>query len=479
MAVNLLRNRNLHKPLGPFDGKVAALAQLGAEQYFITTNTDYVPALPSLQLPYALFLREDMRYGTDDPTLSPQQWTERYCHLPVIAEKATCPDLQAVWWNPSPADFVVGSTITRGLGRLSTPRMSRLAAPIDELVARVDTLRRASQKPIAPLFDQLVQTIHIWTEQLRTLPTKYNKMVFWITSLQRAVLELDALYNYMTIYKPRIEQVLRASRTSLDPADSTPIAECVGAFTTHPAVAQQLWAVRVPFWLLRPTFVFDAENVLAVVPLLEPDWISSRAAGTNGPEVIYSGNSTLEKKSRQSITTRSRSPGTTILSKPPSALTSPPATQPSSAVPSAVPVASTSHSAQRSNESRYRPYPDKSSAPRIKESRNRQSSSTPWTASPPKGPAKIARDKFTALILIEMPPSIAAWAGALAQVDRFVAPFTSDPANRRYVLPEPALLVNSTPERRRKFLHHWNLLSDGFVYMLSKPEHTQLLSAQE
>ncbi|KAJ6528323.1 hypothetical protein DFH09DRAFT_935270 [Mycena vulgaris] len=475
MAVNLLRNRNLHKPLGPFDGKVAALAQLGAEQYFITTNTDYVPALPSLQLPHALFLREDMRYGTDDPTLWPQQWTERYCHLPVIAEKATRPDLQVMWWNPSPADFVVGSAITRGLGRLSTARMSRLTAAIDDLVARVDTLRRASQKPIAPLFDQLVQTIHIWTEQLRTLPTKYNKMVFWITSLQRAVLELDALYNYMTVYKPRIDQAFRASHTSPDPANSTPIAECVGAFTTHPAVAQQLWAARVPFWLLRPTFVFDTENILAVVPLLEPDWISSRAAGTNGPEVIYSGNSTLEKIAaihRDAV----EKPWYHDPFETSSALASPPATQPSSAVPSAVPVASSSHSAQRSNESRYRPF---ALHHRNGRSDSTIASSTPSTASPPKGPAKIARDKFTALTLIEMPPSIAAWAGALAQVDRSVAPFTSDPADRRYVLPEPALLVNSTPERRRRFLHHWNLLSDGFVYMLSKPEHTQLLSAQE
>ncbi|KAJ7140661.1 hypothetical protein C8R44DRAFT_866365 [Mycena epipterygia] len=479
MAVNLLRNRNLHSPLGSFDGKVAALAQLGAQEYFITTNTEYVPALPSLQLPHALFLREDMRYGTDDPILWPQQWTERYCHFPVIAEKGTRADLQAMWWNPSPADFVVGSAITRGLGRLSHVRMSRLTAPIDELVTRVDTLRRASQTPIAPLFDQLVQTIHIWSEQLRTLPTKYNKMVFAITSLQRAVLELDALYNYITIYKPRIENALRTSSTSPDTPNNTPIAECVGAFTTDPAVAQQLWAARVPFWFLRPTYVFDAENILQVVSLLEPDWISARAAGPGGPEVIYSGNSTLEKIAaihREAV----QKPWYHDPFETASTLAPPAATQPSSTVPSAVPIASSSHSAQRSNESRYKPYPAKSSAPRTEaKSRYQQFPSTSRTPSPSKGPAQIARDKFSALMIPEMPPSIAAWASALAQVDRSVAPFTSDPADRRYVLPEPALLVNSSPERRRKFLHHWNLLADGFVYMLSRPEHTQLLSAQE
>jgi hypothetical protein len=69
-------------------------------------------------------------------------------------------------------------------------------------------------------------------------------------------------------------------------------------------------------------------------------------------------------------------------------------------------------------------------------------------------------------------------ANALAQVDRSVTPYTSNDSDKRYVLPEPAFLVNATaPERRRKFLHHWNLLSDGFIYMLT--EHPQLLRPQE
>jgi hypothetical protein len=78
-----------------------------------------------------------------------------------------------------------------------------------------------------------------------------------------------------------------------------------------------------------------------------------------------------------------------------------------------------------------------------------------------------------------MPPSIVSWADALARVDQSIPPFTSDPADKCYVLPEPALLVNSTPDRRRKFLHHWNLFSDLFFYMLSQPGHTELLTVQE
>jgi hypothetical protein len=93
---------------------------------------------------------------------------------------------------------------------------------------------------------------------------------------------------------------------------------------------------------------------------------------------------------------------------------------------------------------------------------------------------KTDRDKFVLLTTEEMPRPIAAWADALAKVDQQVAPMNSDPSSRRYVLPEPAMLVNTSYQgRHNKFLQHWSLVSDGFIYMLTQPEHTQLLSMQE
>ncbi|KAJ7847136.1 hypothetical protein B0H14DRAFT_2583778 [Mycena olivaceomarginata] len=234
-SVDLLRNRNFLKPLGPFDGKVAAFAQLGAEHYFITTNTDYVPAVPLLETPHSV---------TDDPTLWPQQFTEHYCHLVVIAKKGTRPDLAAMWWDPSPQDFVVGSVVTRGLGRLVPAQMSSGDAK---------ALEAKSSKTLLPLFGQLMAHTVMWLEQLQTLPTTFPKMLFVLTFLQREVLELDALYEYMTVYKPRMENYLVCSTSS--------------------------------------------ENILNVVPLLElnlglPD---PDAHGEGAPPVLYTGNSTSEK----------------------------------------------------------------------------------------------------------------------------------------------------------------------------------------
>jgi hypothetical protein len=93
----------------------------------------------------------------------------------------------------------------------------------------------------------------------------------------------------MTVYKPHMENYLVRSTSS--------IAECIGAFTSHPSVAQQLWAAGVPFWFLQPEMVFDVENILAVVPLLEPNLgLSDPDAHSAGaPPVLYTGNSTTEK----------------------------------------------------------------------------------------------------------------------------------------------------------------------------------------
>ncbi|KAJ7739011.1 hypothetical protein B0H16DRAFT_1569532 [Mycena metata] len=393
--VDLLRNQRQDLALGPFDGKVAAYAELGAQHYFITTNTDYVPALPSLELPHRVYLRSDMRYGTDDPTLWPQQWTDRYCHMPLISKKGARAELECLWWTPAVYDFVVGSAVTRGLGQLKYTQLLPLKLVINKL--------------------------------------------------------LDALYEYLTVYKPRM--------TTYSTASVPAVAEFVGAFTTSPGVAQQLWAAGVPFWFLRPIEVFDRENILKVVPLLEPNLglPDANAHGAGTPPVLYSGNSTIEK-----IGAIHAAVLYTPWYQDPFEMGFTPAPPPSAAAP-VVPVANSSRSVPPPSVSRnqpqqppqrhYKPYPSQNSP-----------------KAPPKNDAKAQRDKFSRLDIPEMPPAIVSMATALAAVDCGIVPFPSADADadRCYILPEPALLVSANPEHRRnKFLHHWNLLSDGFIYMLT------------
>ncbi|KAJ6622362.1 hypothetical protein B0H10DRAFT_2342270 [Mycena sp. CBHHK59/15] len=415
-SVDLLKNRRLDIPLSPFDGNVAAFAQLSPQHYFITTNANYVPALPSLEVPHTVFLQSNMRYGTDDPTLWPQQWTPEYCHMPLIAKKGLSPFLP----------------------------------PINELIGRCTELWRDSPTLAIPLFGEIIQHIVMLLEQLQTLPTMFTKMVFAATSLQRAFLELAITWP---------------------PPPPPALAQSVGSFTTVPRIAQQLFAAGVPFWLVRPVEVFDTENILAVVPLREPRFglPDDNARGTGAPPVLYTGNSTREKiaviqcaaihtpwyhNPFETADTRARSPSPDPV----------------------IPVASGSRSVMPPHLS----IPVASRSPPVVCNRPWQSYSKPYSAKPPakKGPVKTERDKFTIVAVEEMPPSIRSMAEALPQVDHSVTPYTADDADKRYVFPEPALLINtSSDERHRKFLHHWNLLADGFIYMLT--ERLQPLRPQE
>ncbi|KAJ7237074.1 hypothetical protein C8J57DRAFT_1247321 [Mycena rebaudengoi] len=180
------------------------------------------------------------------------------------------PEIEVMWWDPRTTDFETGAALTRGLGRLKHQCISGFLPHVNEIIARCTELRQTKPNLIISLFGELIQTMLELIEKLQNLPTTFPKMVFWVTSLQRAFLELDALYNYIT----------------------TPVAQFIGAFTTTPTIAQRLHCARVPFCYLRPFWAFDAESILAVVELSGP-----RGIITDRPSVhvMYSGNSTHEK----------------------------------------------------------------------------------------------------------------------------------------------------------------------------------------
>ncbi|KAJ7614292.1 hypothetical protein DFH06DRAFT_1344244 [Mycena polygramma] len=359
----------------------------------------------------------------------------------VHARTGARSDIEVMWWNPTRSDFVVGSSVMRGLGKLHYRCMAKLLEPINPLVNLCKELRdreHARNARVSPLFGELINNILSWIEQLQSLPTTYNKMLFAIASVQSAFLELDALYRYITVFKPRIDNFMTAAPVTI------PVAECVGAFTV-------------------------------VVPLTEPCFIPSDALDGH-PGIVYSGNSTVDKI--QAI--HKAALHTPWYRDPfehhdaPAAL---PAAQPASHATAKSPraVAGSSHevaTGSRTNASgsnsqrRFTPYASNGSKPA--KSMPAQDRSKQVT--------KTERDKFTYLAADGMPPPIPSWAEALAQVDRSVPPAST--VDRRYVLPEPALFVNTIPERRRKFLHHWNLLVDGIIYVISQG-HDPLFSGQE
>ncbi|KAJ7116258.1 hypothetical protein C8R43DRAFT_902405 [Mycena crocata] len=462
--LDLLRNRAECVHLGPFDGVVGAFARVNGEDFYITTNTTYIPAIPSLELPHRLFLRSNMRYGTDDPALWPQSWSRFYCHFPAIARKGSRPELDVMWWDPSPDDFIFGNAITRGVGRLSFRELGRFLPLINDIVARCRALQSESRVPISPLFGQLMNMLLMRLEQLQLLDFTYPKMVFALTSLQRAYLELDALYRYLTIYKPRIDNYM------ISPDRDSHVADCVGAFTADVEVAQALFTARLPFWLLRPAHLFTTANILALVDLREPDFGVFDEPVEGGPPVIYSGNSVDEKiaeiRKAAAHTRWYSNPWRQARTLPRTLLLLFPAAAPATAPTRLLIIILTKAIASS---------PVSQTSPKKQDMDHKKTAANPpGRRKPAVNPPKPQRDKYRLLDIPEMPPAIPAWRDALANVDRTIQLQLRE---EHYVLPEPALLVNTSAERRRMLLHHWEMLSPGFLFVLT--ERAQVLSSQE
>ncbi|KAF8801223.1 hypothetical protein BYT27DRAFT_7262257 [Phlegmacium glaucopus] len=97
---------------------------------------------------------------------------------------------------------------------------------------------------------------------ISSLKSAFGQMQFNVTEFQHYYLEIRALLDYLEIYKPHMD--------GLQPA-ATIVANCIGAFTNTPRVAQYFFTAGLPVWVIQPwkTGPFPY-NILAVVPPLNP-----------------------------------------------------------------------------------------------------------------------------------------------------------------------------------------------------------------
>ncbi|KAJ7921960.1 hypothetical protein B0H13DRAFT_1984044 [Mycena leptocephala] len=442
-GVDLLKNRNDEAKLSPFDGRVATHVTVSGLACFVTSNARYIPALPSGSA-NTLRLRKDMRYGPDDPTLWPQEYSTGFCHLGAIPKKPTTQRgkeaLGVMWWDPDPKDFVSpesGLTLARGLGKLSHSQCSRLADPVNKLLEEYSAYTQTIKSPakIVPLMPQLAQSLRLGLERLRTLPSTYIRVVINITNVQRCYLELMGMLRYMTVYKPRME----------DPTAEPGLPDdCVGVFTSDPIVAQQFRIARLPYWLIRPLSTFLHENILSVVTPQETIGQIELEAAPGYPQMCS-----------LHLCTQS------------TAWYKDPFKQPVPSAQQAVP--SSSHSVPSSSLQTVPPSREPVSAPKTAPrlaKKHKQS----------QNPPKVERDKFLVFDSPEMPPGIDSWAKALSDVKRSVPPACGAQIQNRYVFPEPALLVSAADElRRHMILHHYQLMRDALLYRLGDPNDSHLL----
>jgi hypothetical protein len=210
-----------------------------------------------------VYLRSDFRYGPDDPTLWPQPFLYEYPHLAVIPRRPEDPKdpLSIMWWNPTRAEFFpLENGVLDGLGQLSTSIYWTFQEMSKGLKERVEIYKKKSKS--TSQLSLLVRAMDDALTRMGSLKSPFGLMWFKITEFQRIYLEIYALLDYLEIYKPRMDG---------HQLPATTVANCIGAFTNIPQIAQFFHIAGLPIWFIQPLkpgpFPY---NVLAIVTPLDP-----------------------------------------------------------------------------------------------------------------------------------------------------------------------------------------------------------------
>jgi hypothetical protein len=251
--------------LGAFDGAVAALVEIQGEMFLITTHMSYVPAMPPTDA-HDVVLRKDFCYGLDDPICWPQLYSDRFCHLGVIRRKEGNPECSILWWTPTTEDLIVAKDVqmfTAAFGKLENTRLAAFSQIVNEL--DLDYKAYAVETPADKMpstLNQLVLSMRLCLERLRSLPWTYEHMVQAVRTLQRTCLEVKAFLDYMSLYKPWMENP--------NMVPGRPASSLMGVYTSNPRVAQMFHISGIPYWYFRRANTFSSENILTIVTALSP-----------------------------------------------------------------------------------------------------------------------------------------------------------------------------------------------------------------
>jgi hypothetical protein len=242
------------------DGLVGGVTSDG--EHIITSPNCSTILGPLLEGDRSLFLRDNLRYGEDDPIQWPQAYLPQYRHFACIARgPKPYPDaMNILWWTPDRRDFVSENDVLHGVGKLERSYYLQLR----EL--SVGLLERAEK----PLFQgkivahELSKILLNFLHRLETLSSSFFIMQRGVRELQRTFLQLKGFLDFEERY--RLETGTPAAALDL-----------MGAFTWDPIVCQNLFRAGVPVWLIRPYSALRSIRVRKLVPVTRAQGLLSLA----------------------------------------------------------------------------------------------------------------------------------------------------------------------------------------------------------
>ncbi|KAG6914232.1 hypothetical protein DXG01_001544 [Tephrocybe rancida] len=238
----------------------------GTLQYWVITspNTGFIPR--TVIGPHAVCPMADGKFGLNDRTLHPQYYLTGFEYMCCIPRHPKDPNDMShiLWYMPRPADAVAlegGYDADVKLFRLQQALLVEFAKfrdHLNERYAEYNKIRGSSE-----LLGLLRTSVSEWFNVLKYTGMHPHDIVTSVTELQRALLDLKGLLDYIIIYAPRLHPEEKDQKKIAD--KMTLVNNTImGAFTEDAFTAMQLFDMGIPVWLLRPYSMLPPDMMVYV-----------------------------------------------------------------------------------------------------------------------------------------------------------------------------------------------------------------------
>lgn len=218
--------------------------------------------------PKELRARDDGRFGLEDYACHPQGYSESFPWAPCIPRRPTSPaDREAhphalLWRDLGVGDWVapLGCAFT-GVGTLELSLYTEMYVKAVQL--NTHAVHSWMSQPVPAEIVSTARALFTTLERLKSLPVSLRDLSLQWMQAQRLALDLIAMDTFYGVFLPRSLQ-----RDKIWPVNLS----IMGAFTTNPAVADNLYYAGIPIVYVRTEADPNAWN-LRVWKIADEFWM--------------------------------------------------------------------------------------------------------------------------------------------------------------------------------------------------------------
>ncbi len=212
-------------------------------------------------------MRENYRYGQDDHLCWPQPYCPARPYLGCIRKSPSDPTLLPLYTLPQKRDFLEEdlSSAIRGPGLWDKYKFTAFRHACSLILDAVEQTRW--EEPHQSLIRTYHTYISMFLDRLEVLPLTFERLRLSVAETQRLVLELQAVMDYVTVYRPRMVG------THMRPPENGQRADdhLSGVFTMNVTVVQECFRAGVPVWMIRPLADAARIRIDALGRIQEPE----------------------------------------------------------------------------------------------------------------------------------------------------------------------------------------------------------------